>query len=789
MTWPGAEPRSRGKAIAIAVLVALALGPVSSAKGFDVSSTADTNTAGTLRNAINSANATAGADTITFNGLPSGTQTIALSSALPAITDPVTIDATGHESSAGTPNVVVSGTGVSGSGLSFGAGAADSAVQGLSIVNFASGDGILVNADSVMISGSRLGVDAAGNTAPNATGVTVMGGSEDHVGLSVSGGGNLISGNTQAGVHVTGSADHTHFANNLIGTGPVGAGSVPNGTGILVDGSAANTLIGSRFAGTRNFVSGNKGTGIAVAGSAHDVSVSGDSIGLDVFSFRDPNSTGVEVSSSGTGNVIGGPVGGDGNVLSGNDGNGISLIGTLATVEGNIIGLETGGDLPRANGQAGVFLAGTQNVVTGNVISSNDHNGVQLSGVQNTLQGNMIGTDVTGTAARGNGSAGVHVSDASGGTIGSGNVISANTTQGIEIDGPSDGLAVTGNMIGTDVNGAVPLGSPQPAGISVDASTGAVTGTAIGGAGQENTIAFNRIGVLFESQAFASNGTAVRANSIFGSTSGMGIDFLGDGVTPNDPGDADGGPNGMQNFPVLTSAVSSGGKTVIDGTLNSTPGTSGFAIDLYANNSCSATGNGEARTYLGSIGPVATDAGGNASFEATLAAAVPDGQVITATATDPNANTSELSACRTVTRPPAAPAVSPEAFAAPPLAGSSTQTFTLPVLKLSLPKKERLLKDKAVVLTLRSDTNADYTASGVVSVPKLAAKAMRLKTAKGKLAAGRSTKVKLRASRSLLAAARRAFAHHRRVTATITVVLKDAAGTAKPVRKKLRLVG
>jgi hypothetical protein len=57
-----------------------------------------------------------------------------------------------------------------------------------------------------------------------------------------------------------------------------------------------------------------------------------------------------------------------------------------------------------------------------------------------------------------------------------------------------------------------------------------------------------------------------------------------------------------------------------------------------------------------------------------------------------------------------------------------------------------------------------------------------------KLAAGKSVKVKLRASRALLAAVRRAFAHHRKVTATVTVVLKDSAGTAAPVKRKLRLV-
>ena len=132
------------------------------------------------------------------------------------------------------------------------------------------------------------------------------------------------------------------------------------------------------------------------------------------------------------------------------------------------------------------------------------------------------------------------------------------------------------------------------------------------------------------------NGTGndIRANAI-ASNGGLGIDLENNGVTANDLGDADGGGNGRQNFPVLAEA--SGGVT---GTLNSTPGTT-FRIELFANTACDASGNGEGATFLGATA-VATDGAGNATIPLFAAAA---GQVVTATATDSSNNTSEFSTC------------------------------------------------------------------------------------------------------------------------------------------------
>ena len=122
-------------------------------------------------------------------------------------------------------------------------------------------------------------------------------------------------------------------------------------------------------------------------------------------------------------------------------------------------------------------------------------------------------------------------------------------------------------------------------------------------------------------------------------------------MTPNDLGDLDTGPNNLQNFPVLTSAVL--GSTIVGGTLNSLATTT-FRVDLYANTECDPTGHGEGETYLGTD-TVTTDTNGDGVFTVIFGAVVPVGHLITATATDPDGSTSEMSLCVAVT-------VSPDLF-------------------------------------------------------------------------------------------------------------------------------
>src|SRR5262249_48644752 len=113
------------------------------------------------------------------------------------------------------------------------------------------------------------------------------------------------------------------------------------------------------------------------------------------------------------------------------------------------------------------------------------------------------------------------------------------------------------------------------------------------------------------------------------------------GVTLNDAGDADTGPNNLQNFPVITDVAVSNGETTIAGRLDSTPGRS-FALDFYANPELHPSGYGDGAVYLGAT-TVSTDASGGVTFEFRVSSS-PTGQFVTATATDTvTGDTSEFS--------------------------------------------------------------------------------------------------------------------------------------------------
>jgi hypothetical protein len=525
---------------------------------FTVTNTNDSG-AGSLRQAILDANSMAGG-TINFNIPGAGVHTISPLSALPQITQSVTID--GYTQPGSSANTLAT-------------------TQGLNTVLRIELSGAMAPANS-NFSGLTINAD-------NCTVRGLIISSFQHDAIDVSSNGNAITG-------------------NFIGTNATGTAALPNGTtgigAVVFSASSSNNAVGGTTAAARNLISGNIGSGIGL-GNGSGNTVQGNLIGTDVTGTKALGNTGVGVSSGGSNDLIGGATVDARNIISANN-RGIDLGGgSNHTVQGNFIGTDITGTIALSNPNVGVNTQGTNNLIGG------------LTATPGTPPGNLI----------------------SGNNGGSGVILFSPGAQGNLIEG---------NIIGADITGTQPLGN-FPGGIQINGP-----GNTVGGANANarNIIAFNGGNVSMCNAASAGiwvhNAPAINnallGNSIF-SNAGLGIDLEFDGdpncVEPNDTGDGDTGPNNLQNYPVLTSVSNSGGMTTITGKLNSVANKT-YRVEFFRNGAIDPTGYGEGQTFLG-FKNVTTDGTGNISFNASFPQ-IATNQYVTATATDPNGNTSEFSA-------------------------------------------------------------------------------------------------------------------------------------------------
>ncbi|PKP03625.1 MAG: hypothetical protein CVU11_07725 [Bacteroidetes bacterium HGW-Bacteroidetes-6] len=485
--------------IVFLVAVFFALASEMQATNYTVTNTNDSG-AGSLREAINSANGAIGADNIYFN-IPTsdlnydagtGTWTITLLSTLPMITTGyINIDATSQQTNQGNTNpagyeiVLKKGSGTYDYPIML--VSPGNSVKGFIIQGF--NYGIMIynsTATGNTISQNYIGTNYSATAAaslPNQYGIAITNGAS---GNTISG--NIISGNIISGIAITGSTGNT-IKKNRIGTDSLGTTAIPNNFGVALQDASSNT-IGSTTTGEFNLISGNTTAGIVIDGlPSTNNQIFGNRIGSNIDGTDSlPNETGIILSYA-SNTTIGGSSYKHRNIISGNSGSGIVLNGTGTRnnyIKGNFIGADISGVLPLSN-YAGItitsnanhnFIGGT-GMAERNIISGNYEMGVYIeSSDSNLLVNNFFGPDSTGLAAfkisndtllQSNGIEFNTVSKNNtlgGYTAAERNVISGNRVYGMVYYGNCSYNPVIGNYIGVDATGNNAL--PNATGICVD---------------------------------------------------------------------------------------------------------------------------------------------------------------------------------------------------------------------------------------------------------------------------------------------------------------------------------
>jgi hypothetical protein len=329
-----------------------------------------------------------------------------------------------------------------------------------------------------LVQGNLVGLNAAGTVGlPNSfAGVGIYGGaSANTIGGFSSGARNVISGNANDGVVITGATSTGNLvAGNYIGLNPSGTSALGNGwTGVDVQGNTANNTVAS------NVISGNGNYGIYVVGSFN--SIWGNLIGLNAAGSAPVgnNYAGIGMFATAQSNTVGGVTRAMRNIISGNNNQGVVLSGTPVArnlVQGNYIGLNSAGTAAIANSWSGIELSGgsTANSIGGvggarNFISGNGNYGISInnSANGNIIQGNTIGLNATNGTAIPNTYVGIVMfagaqSNLVGGvTPGAANLISASTGDGIQLfNVNTTNNAIRGNSIFGNSGNAIGLYNP-----------------------------------------------------------------------------------------------------------------------------------------------------------------------------------------------------------------------------------------------------------------------------------------------------------------------------------------
>ncbi|MFK5972878.1 MAG: right-handed parallel beta-helix repeat-containing protein [Flavobacteriaceae bacterium] len=284
-----------------------------------------------------------------------------------------------------------------------------------------------------------------------------------------------------------------------------------------------------------------------------------------------------------------------------NNNAGIRIDSGSATVLANLLGVNA---LGAASGSidSGFEITGVTALVDGNYISKNTNSGILLNGGTSTIVQNNHITDNGFSACFDN----IKIQNGSGIIIRQNLIVNA-AALGIDADNISGSVTITENTItASGQNGGTCSGNIENAGIRLDGNNSSIT----------NNIIFSNGGAGVVLAGGNTSGNLISRNSIYANgTSGaaLGIDLdlsdsLGDGVTLNDSADADNGPNGAVNFPVISSSYTTGTNLVVEGW--SRPGA---IIELFLTD----VNEGTASAGDNQLGK-STDYGGGQSYLATF---------------------------------------------------------------------------------------------------------------------------------------------------------------------------
>jgi len=314
------------------------------------------------------------------------------------------------------------------------------------------------------------------------------------------------------------------------------------------------------------------------------------------------------------------------------------------------------GSLPRAilgRGTAKNVKIGTPAAADRNYFGNLVENGIVLNDATSTghrIENNYIGVQPDGLTAQANQNDGISASGGSNVTI-NGNTIDA-SFYGISLLGATTTkFTVTRNNIGVNALGIGNATLSNNVGIAV----GIGSGQHVIGAkatdnlqpGKYSNFIDNNAGDGILLAADAGSANSIRGNAIGNngrSGTGIGIDLGGSqSQLANDAGDGDGGPNALQNYPMIKGSSPIDANTRKVNAQFNTSANQAVRVDFYQSLSCGGGKGADATNFVGSA-ETNSGASGSVKIAATIVEAGKSG-FLTATATTSSGQTSELAPC------------------------------------------------------------------------------------------------------------------------------------------------